>query len=65
MTVAPPATIPRGLKIPGDPVSTTGSSVGFRIKVKGSAVSGTYPLVFTATDDSGRTRTATFTLVIQ
>jgi uncharacterized delta-60 repeat protein len=65
VTVAPPATVPRGLKIPGDPVPTTGSSVSFRIKVKGSAAAGSYPLVFTATDDSGRTRTATFTLVIQ
>jgi uncharacterized delta-60 repeat protein len=65
VTVAAPATVPRGLKVPGDPVGTTGSSVSFRIKVKGSAVPGTYPLVFTATDDSGRTRSSTFTLVIQ
>jgi uncharacterized delta-60 repeat protein len=65
VTIAAPATVPRGLKVPGDPVPTTGSSVSFRIKVKGSAAPGTYPLVFTATDDSGRTRTATFTLVVQ
>jgi hypothetical protein len=65
VTVAPPNESPRGIKAPVDSVQTTGSSASFRIKIKGSAQPGAYPLTFTGTDASGRTRTATLTLTVQ
>jgi hypothetical protein len=37
----------------------------FKIKVKGSAQRGTYPLLFAGKDDTGRERDATLTLVVQ
>ena len=64
VTVTPPSTLPKGVKVPGDPGSTTGNSLSFKIKVKGSAQPGNYPLVFAGKDDTGRERDATLTLVI-
>ncbi len=64
VTITPPAS-PKGLKVkPANPVTTT-SSATFKVKVKGSASPGTYDLVFTGTDSSGKTRTATLTVVVQ
>jgi len=39
--------------------------VRFKLKVKGSAQPGSYPLVFVATSSSGETHTATLTLAVQ
>src|SRR5215813_8365974 len=66
VTVTPPSTLPPGIKLRGsDPVSTTGNAASFRIKVKANATPGTYPLVFSGKDDTGRERDATLTVVIQ
>jgi hypothetical protein len=65
VTVTPPSSLPRGIRIPGDPVTTSDNSVNYKIKVKGSADSGTDQLLFTATDDSGRVRNATLNLIVQ
>ena len=63
VSVIPPSTLPRGLKI-GGAVSTNGG-VSFKIKLKGNLQSGSYPLVFVGKDDTGRQRDATVTLVVQ
>jgi hypothetical protein len=64
VTITPPAS-PRGFKIiPAAPVSTN-SSATFKVKVKSSASPGSYELVFTGADSSGRTRAATLTVVVQ
>jgi len=65
VTVTPPAVTLRGFKLPSDPLATTGTSVTFKIKIKGSAQPGSYQLVLTGTDDSGRSRTFTVTIVVQ
>jgi hypothetical protein len=64
VTITLPATLPRGIKLLPDSLSTTGNSVGLKIKVKGSAQAGTYPIIFTGSDDSGRAHTANLTLVV-
>jgi hypothetical protein len=50
---------------PAAPLSTTGSSVTFKLKVGSGTPGGTYNLVFTATDDSGRQQSATLALRVQ
>ena len=50
---------------PGDPISTTDSSVKFKLKIKAGASSGPHQLTFRGKDDSGRVATATVTLVVQ
>jgi hypothetical protein len=65
VTVTPPDTPPRGIRILLEQVTTTGDSIRFKLKVKGSAQSGTYALVFVATSASGETHTATLTLAVQ
>jgi hypothetical protein len=60
-----PASLPAGVIMVGESVSTTGGSVKFKLKIKGSAQRGTHQLTFAAKDDAGKTRTASFTLVIQ
>jgi len=65
VTVTPPDTPPRGIRILLEQVAITGDRVRFKLKVKGSAQSGTYPLVFVATGASGETHTATLTLAVQ
>jgi uncharacterized delta-60 repeat protein len=65
VTVTPP-TAPAGIKVkPPSPISTTGNSAAFKLKIAGSAAAGSYPLTFTGKDSSGRTHSATLTLVVQ
>ncbi|HYM00812.1 MAG TPA: delta-60 repeat domain-containing protein [Blastocatellia bacterium] len=65
VTVSPPPSVP-GIKIPQTPLSTTGDSAAFRIKVKGSAKPGSHDLTFTGRDDTGAlVHTVTVTLVVQ
>ena len=65
VTVTPP--LPSGgIKAkPPDPMTTTEGSVTFKMKIGAGVALGSYPLTFTATDDSGRTRTAAATLIVQ
>lgn len=65
VTISPAAALPSGIVFKGGSVSTTGSSVKFKLKVKGSASRGTHQLTIQARDDSGKTRTATLTLNVQ
>jgi hypothetical protein len=65
VTVRAPNAKPIKAKVSPATLSTTGAAVTFTYKVKKKAVPGTYPLVFTATDSAGRSRTATLTLVVQ
>ena len=65
VTITPVSVVPRGLKLPGFPASTTGNSLDFKIKLKGNAPSGKYPIVFAGKDDSGRERDSTLTLQVQ
>ncbi|MBI4850590.1 MAG: hypothetical protein HY819_02070 [Acidobacteria bacterium] len=57
----------KALKIKLTPASqsTTNSTLNFNFKVKGAATPGSKQIVFTGRDDSGRTRSATLTLVVQ
>jgi hypothetical protein len=65
VTITPATPLPKGIILVGDSVSTTDSRVSFKLKVKGSAALGAQTLTFQARDDSGKTRTASFTLVVQ
>lgn len=65
VTVTPGEITAKGIKLSTDPVATIGGSVKFKVKLKGSAKPGSYPITFTGKDDSGRTRMATVTLQIQ
>jgi hypothetical protein len=65
VTLALISPLPAGVRLPGFPASTTGSSVSFKIKLKGRAQPGVYPIVLAGKDDSGRERDATLTLHIQ
>ncbi|MBI3653507.1 MAG: SBBP repeat-containing protein [Acidobacteria bacterium] len=65
VTITPATPLPKGIILVGGSVSTTDSSIGFKLKVKGSAERGAHQLSFQAKDDSGKTRTATLTLTVQ
>jgi hypothetical protein len=65
VTVSAPSSIPKGIIDLTGPVATTGASADFKFKIKGSAATGSQQLVFTAQDDTGRTRNAAVMLVIQ
>jgi photosystem II stability/assembly factor-like uncharacterized protein len=65
VTVTPPGQVAGIKSRPADPVTTTDSSVTFKLKISGAASPGQYQLTFTARDDTGRTRAATLTLVVQ
>ena len=65
VAITPPASTPKGIVPLIDSIATTGNSVTFKIKVKGSARPGRYPLVFAGKDESGRERDASLTLVVQ
>jgi hypothetical protein len=57
---------PPAIKVPDDIGSVTaGESVSFKVKLKGGLAAGTHTLTFMGTDDAGRKRTATLTLVIE
>jgi hypothetical protein len=66
VSISGPSALPRGIKIGLDSTPTTDNSVSFKIKVKGSAQSGTDQLMFTGMDQSGNlSHTATLTLIVQ
>jgi len=65
VTITPPAA-GNGIKPkPPDPITTSSSNVVFKMKIGGGVGAGPYGRTFTATDDTGRTRTATVTIVVQ
>jgi hypothetical protein len=65
VTVTPPDPA-MGIKAkPSDPVTTTDSSMVFKLKIGAGVPFGSYQRTFTGRDDSGHTRTATLTLVVQ
>jgi uncharacterized delta-60 repeat protein len=58
--------LPSGIKPkPPLPISTTDTSAALKLKIGGAVTTGTYHIVFTATDDTGRARNATLTLIVQ
>jgi Domain of unknown function DUF11 len=50
---------------PSEPITTTDNSVNFKFQIAGGVTPGVYTLPFTARDESGKTRTATVTLIVQ
>jgi uncharacterized delta-60 repeat protein len=65
VTVTPPGPS-MGIKPkPADAITTTAPSVVFKMKVGAGVPPGSYTRTFSAVDDSGRTRTATITIVVQ
>jgi uncharacterized delta-60 repeat protein len=65
VTITPPAPSGGIKPKPADPITTSDSSAAFKLKIGASAAVGPQALTFTATDSSGKTRTATITLVVQ
>lgn len=65
VTVTSPNSKPIKVKIKPKQRSTIGDQVSFTIKVKPAGVVGEHDIVFSATDNSGRTRTATLKLIIE
>jgi hypothetical protein len=65
VTVTPPDPAMGIIPKPNDPKTTTGTSVTFKLKIKGSASVGPNTVTFTARDDSGHTSTATLTVIVQ
>jgi hypothetical protein len=50
---------------PPDPITATGNTTVFRMKVGARVAPGSYDRTFTATDDSATTRTAKLTIMVQ
>ncbi|MFY9221048.1 MAG: SBBP repeat-containing protein [Blastocatellia bacterium] len=67
VTVTPDNDRAKLLKLKFTPtvLSSTSDKVTFSLKAKKKALQGTSPITFTAKDDSGKTKTAVLTLVIQ
>ena len=66
VTVTPPDASSIKVKSkPPDPISSTEATVSFKLKVKATALTGSHQLIFTGSDNSGRTRNATLTLRIE
>jgi len=66
VTISPPDTSDIGVKVkPPVPLSTTDSTVTFKLKIKAGATVGHFPLTFSGQDDSGHVAAATITLFIQ
>ena len=65
VTITPPAPSGGIKPKPADPITTSDSSAAFKLKIGAGAAVGPQALTFTATDSSGKTRTATVTLVVQ
>lgn len=66
VTVTPPDASAIKVKLkPPNPISTIEATVTFKAKIKGGAPTGPHELTFTGMDESGRTRTASLTLLIQ
>jgi uncharacterized delta-60 repeat protein len=58
--------LPAGIKPkPPLPISTTDTSAAVKLKIGAAAATGTYHIVFTGTDDAGRARSGTLTLIVQ
>lgn len=67
ITITPDIDRAKTLKLTFTPTSqsTTGNTTTFSLKAKKKALVGTSPIVFTAKDSSGKTKTAMLTLIIQ
>lgn len=66
IVVSPPSTKPLKIKLtPSTPQPAPQTSISFSFKVKNTAPSGTQQLVFSASDGSGKLRTATLNFTIQ
>ncbi|MEW6130018.1 MAG: hypothetical protein AB1757_23485 [Acidobacteriota bacterium] len=66
VTVTPPDLVAEGIvpKFP-EPITGTDPTVAWKFKIKGWAELGPHSLTFTGKDESGRTRTATVTLMVE
>ncbi|MEN3335461.1 MAG: hypothetical protein V7641_4826 [Blastocatellia bacterium] len=65
VTVTPPASA-MGIKPKSSiPITTTDTSLTFKLKIKGGASLGPHTETFTARDDAGHTSTATLTVTVQ
>jgi photosystem II stability/assembly factor-like uncharacterized protein len=65
VTVTPPASPGNGIKLkPGNPISTTDSIVEFKMKIRGNAPPGMYPLVFVGQDSNGNIQSGTVILQV-
>lgn len=66
VTVIPPDASAIRIKVqPAEPVSSIERNVSFKLKIKGGAPPGAHQLTFTGRDTTGRTRTATMTVLVQ
>lgn len=65
VTITPPDPAGGIAPKPPDPIATTDTTASFKLKIKGNASLGPHQLTFVGKDDSGRTRTATVTLIVQ
>jgi len=65
VTVTPPDPAGGIKPRPADPITTTDTTATFKLKIGAGAAPGPHQLTFTGKDDSGRTHTATITLVVK
>ena len=65
VTITPPDAAGGIVPKPPDPIATTDTAGSFKLKIKGNAALGPHQLTFVGRDDSGRTHTATVTLIVQ
>lgn len=65
VTVTPPDPAGGIKPKPNAPMTTSDSSVVYKMKIGAGADTGPHDFLFTAKDDAGKTRTATITIVVQ
>jgi uncharacterized delta-60 repeat protein len=65
VTITPPDASALDIRIVPNPVTTSGDSVTFKIKVRADTPLGSHPLIFTAQSDGGQAHSITLTLVVQ
>ena len=65
VTVTPPEPAMGVIPKPPAPIATTGTSVTFKLRIKGGAPLGPHQVTFTAHDDSGHTIAVTLTVIVQ
>ena len=65
VTVTAPDVKAQKIKVKPGSKSTTGNSLSFKVKVKGSASVGSHELIFVGRDNAGRERTAVLTVMVQ
>jgi uncharacterized delta-60 repeat protein len=65
VTIAHSDTSPLKIRVKPDALSTTDTTVRFKLKIKGGAPTGQQQIMFTGKSDSGLERTTTLNLVIQ